>query len=430
MVMDQLAERLHGEIQKIPLIDPHSHIDPHRPAARDLDDLLGYHYYTELAHSAGMDQGPLRSEVPAEERARAIARHLPAIENTVQYSWLLEIARDLFSFPHDRIDASNLDELWRLADRRLNAESWERDLLARSNVEKVFLTNNFDDPLEGFDVERYVPCLRLDDLVFRLGDPAVAERLRQSSGKDAGNAAGLREALAALFERFVSRKARACAISLPPEFAPEPIDAGRADQVLRRILSGAAIGADDEAAAAKHVFWTLAELACDHGLPFDLMIGVSRNVYPGGVHQGRDLFNRLTSLLQYRRLFNAFPRVVFPVSVLASDSNQELVAYSWIFPNVVAHGHWWYSNVPAFIEPDLRARLHAVPRTKQIGYYSDAYKLEFILPKFNMYRRILARVLASDFVVERRWSEDRAVALARDVLRGNVERVFYSRGAS
>ena len=37
-----------------PIFDPHSHIDPHRPAARNLDEVLGYHYYTELAHSAGM----------------------------------------------------------------------------------------------------------------------------------------------------------------------------------------------------------------------------------------------------------------------------------------------------------------------------------------------------------------------------------------
>ena len=39
-----------------------------------------------------------------------------------------------------------------------------------------------------------------------------------------------------------------------------------------------------------------------------------------------------------------------------------------------------------------------MPKTKQIGYYSDAYKLEFVLPKYDMYRRILADVLADEFV--------------------------------
>jgi glucuronate isomerase len=154
------------------------------------------------------------------------------------------------------------------------------------------------------------------------------------------------------------------------------------------------------------------------------MIGVNRRVYPTGVFQGQDLFDQRVSLIQYKDLFNAFPQVTFPVSVLAQASNQELVSYSWIFPNVVTNAHWWYSNIPAYIELDTKARLQAVPRSKQIGYYSDMYKLEFAWPKFSMYRQCLARVLAQDFVVSRRWSEDEALALGRQVLRGNVESIF------
>jgi hypothetical protein len=130
------------------------------------------------------------------------------------------------------------------------------------------------------------------------------------------------------------------------------------------------------------------------------------------------------SLIQYRALFNAFPRVTFPISVLASVTNQELVSYAWIFPNLVTNGHWWYSNTPAFITRDAAARLEAVPQTKQVGYSSDAYKLEFVAPKLGMYRKCLAEVLASTFVEGRGWSEERAVALGRRVLRGNVESIF------
>ena len=69
-------------------------------------------------------------------------------------------------------------------------------------------------------------------------------------------------------------------------------------------------------------------------------------------------------------------------------------------------------------------RLEGVPGTKIVGYYSDMYKLEFALPKFRMYRHMLARVLASEYVEARRWSEAEAVALGRQVLRGNVETIF------
>jgi glucuronate isomerase len=168
----------------------------------------------------------------------------------------------------------------------------------------------------------------------------------------------------------------------------------------------------------------LAEHCREFGLPFDLMIGVNRRVYRTGVHQGQDLFDQRTSLVQYAELFNAFPEVTFCISVLTHVQNQELASYSWIFPNVVTSGHWWYSNVPVYVEADTRARLQAVPKTKQIGYYSDMYKLEFGLPKYNMYRGILARVLADDFVRPGVTDEAGALALARLLLRDNARRIF------
>ncbi len=172
------------------------------------------------------------------------------------------------------------------------------------------------------------------------------------------------------------------------------------------------------------MFWTLAELCDEYGLPFDLMIGVNRGVYAGGVYQGQDLYDSRVSLIQYRELFNSFPNVKFPISVLASVTNQELVSYAWIFPNVVTNGHWWYSNTPSFIARDAAARLEAVPQTKQIAYYSDAYKLEFVWPKFDMYRQILAGILADQFVGQRGWNEQRAIELGRRVLRDNVDELF------
>ena len=81
-------------------------------------------------------------------------------------------------------------------------------------------------------------------------------------------------------------------------------------------------------------------------------------------------------------------------------------------------------NTPTFIEHDSAARMEAVPRTKQVGYYSDMYKLEFALPKFAMYKRVLAKVLAERFVVDRAWSETQAIALGTRVLRDNTEKIF------
>jgi glucuronate isomerase len=415
MPADQLVADLTAALDAIPLIDPHSHIDPLAPVSKSLDDILGYHYYTELAHSAGMSQEPLGKDVSPRDRVRAIVGHMDRYDNTAQYRWFVDIARTFLGFEGTKIAASDADKLFDAAQKTFAQPGWEKQVFKRTNLEKIFLTNEFDDPLEGFDTNVYVPCLRTDTLVFHLDRAETRERLFKATGVQIRDAGSLRKALASLFLHFTRKGAKACAISLPPDFEPAHYD----DEYLYEQIRH-----HDCRDIGPGVFWLIAELCRDFKLPFDLMIGVNRRVYINGVHQGQDLFDQRTSLIQYKRVFNAFPEVTFPVSVLTSAQNQELVAYSWIFPNVVPNGHWWYSNVPPYIRKDLGERLSAVPKTKLIGYYSDAYKLEFVLPKYAMYRRILANTLADDFVRPGVMSEAEAVALGTRLLRDNVRETF------
>ena len=115
--------------------------------------------------------------------------------------------------------------------------------------------------------------------------------------------------------------------------------------------------------------------------------------------------------------------MTFTVSYLSPTMAHELLTYTWIFRNVRASGHWWYTNIPGYIEPDLRCRIEALPRTKLLGYYSDAYYVEFTLPKFNMYRRCLSRVLAGQ-IETKRLGESEALAVATCLLRDNPKEIF------
>ncbi|MEX2137968.1 MAG: glucuronate isomerase [Pirellulales bacterium] len=421
-----LRKRLFDELDALVLIDPHTHINALQPASQTLADVLGYHYYTELAHSAGMRREWIEQPgLSPKDKVGRLVEGLGPIENTIQYSWLIEMLREFFGFTDERLTKENWEAVYDSAATTMQSPVWASTVMRQSNLEAVFLTNDFDDRLDGFDTRTYIPCLRTDDLVFHLAKPAVRERLEQASGVTVRDAISLRNAVGRLFEHFTRKNCRACAISLPPDFSPQAIDPTTADAAVQAALRGGdEFQAHHQRELSHYVFWSLAEFCADFKLPFDLMIGVNRSVYPGGVYQGQDLYDSRVSLIQYRELFNAFPQVTFPISVLASVTNQELTSYAWIFPNVVTNGHWWYSNTPTFIEHDCAARLEAVPRTKQIGYYSDMYKLEFALPKFRMYKRILAKLLAERYCIDRHWSEERAVQFGRQVLRDNVERVF------
>ena len=219
----QLRQRLFDALDSLVLIDPHTHIDPHQPAGRTLTDILGYHYYTELIHSAGVPRKDVEAPGDPKERFGRLVEGLGPLENTIQYSWLIELAQSHFGFQSDRITPANWEPLYDEAARRMAAPDWPQQVLKRSKIEALFLTNDFDDPLTGFDTKTYVPCLRTDDLVFHLDKPAVRERLERASGVSVSDPGSLRDAIGRLFEHFVKKGARACAISLPPDFAPRPV---------------------------------------------------------------------------------------------------------------------------------------------------------------------------------------------------------------
>src|SRR6478672_662433 len=103
MPADSLVADLNSALSNVPLIDPHSHIDPLAPVAKSLDDILGYHYYTELAHSAGMSQTLIAKDVSPRERVRAIVQFMDRYDNTAQYGWFLDIARTFLGYSSQRI---------------------------------------------------------------------------------------------------------------------------------------------------------------------------------------------------------------------------------------------------------------------------------------------------------------------------------------
>ena len=207
---DQLRHRLFTELDAIRLIDPHSHIEPKSAASKTLADILGYHYYTELAHSAGMPREDIEEpNLDPKEKVRRLVERIEPLRNTVQYSWLLELAREFFDFPAEaELTTSQLGNAVRHRRRKMAEPNWEQQVLDRTKLDAVFLTNNFDDPLTGFDTKRYVPCLRTDDLVFHLGKPEVRQRLEKATDTDVHDAKSLRSAIGRLFMNFTAKGAR------------------------------------------------------------------------------------------------------------------------------------------------------------------------------------------------------------------------------
>ena len=289
----QLADRLFHELEAIPLIDPHTHINPHAPASKTLADIMGYHYYTELAHSAGMPRAQIEGPgLGPKEKVRRLVEWLGPLDNTIQVSWLMEMCGAFFDFHEDRITPDNWEALYDAAAPKMAAPDWESQVLDKSRLEQVFLTNDFDDPLTGFDTPATFPaCGPTTWSSTWPSRPSASGWPRRPESKP-GRRAQLGEAIGKLFEHFTKRGARRLRDFAAARFRADARSSDHAvDPILKKHRSEARTAADEQETLSRFVFWTLAEQCAERRLPFDLMIGVNRGVYEDGVYQGQDLFD-------------------------------------------------------------------------------------------------------------------------------------------
>ncbi len=425
-----LVQQLYREIDALPIVDIHTHVQWKTGSAANIGELLSYHYYTELTNAADYEEEPLPFDDPY-ELMRRIYPKLAFIRNTVQYDWLMTISREFLGI---EAAAWELDGNWpaifRTSEEVMGRPEWTSELIDQADIARVFLTNQYDDDLEGLDPTFYTPCLRTEPFVLGMDRPAEREGLERFLGRPLRTTDDLDAVIAKTFDKFMRHGMGYAAISSPSGFQTRAVASEDAQRLLTRAVEGGAWDAADREAWGAYAMNRICEACRRYMRPFHLMIGVSREVYPRGVPSGRDLFDSVNSMAGYDYLLNTYWDVDFPTAVLADTSGLELTAASWIRHNVYPSGHWWYANQPTDIEREIRRRLDTVPGNKTIGYFSDAYYLEFILPKFRMYRFELAVALAER--MERSlihpnmepFTMDDALFLAEDLLINNPTEIM------
>ena len=94
----ELRQRLYGELSSLEILDPHTHIHALDPASHTLADILGYHYYTELAHSSGMPRQDIEEPgLDPKEKVGRLIENMAPIDNTIQSSWFVDMAQSFFA---------------------------------------------------------------------------------------------------------------------------------------------------------------------------------------------------------------------------------------------------------------------------------------------------------------------------------------------
>jgi glucuronate isomerase len=420
-----LVRELYEEFNSLPIMDIHTHVNWKTGTARNIGEILSYHYYTELTNSADYDGQPLPLDNPYELMRRVYPR-LAYIRNTVQYDWLMTISREFLDVGAEEWE---IDDNWEaIFDRSVDVmgrPEWTEELIAQADITRVFLTNQYDEDLEGLDQSFYAPCLRTEPFVLWMDRAGDRDGLGRFLGRPVRTVADFQAAIDRTFDKFVAHGMGYAAMSIPSGFTTGFVGNEDAQRLLDRAVERGPWDTAEREAWGRFAMNRICDACRASGRPFHLMIGVTRDAYKQGVPMGQDLFDSVNSMAGYTYMLNEYPDVKFPTAVLSDTSGLELNAAAWIRHNVYPSGHWWYSNQPTDIGREIRRRIDTVPANKIIGYFSDAYYLDFILPKFRMYKFELASALAER--IERSlvhpnmeaFGIDDALYLAEDMLVNN-----------
>jgi hypothetical protein len=118
---------------------------------------------------------------------------------------------------------------------------------------------------------------------------------------------------------------------------------------------------------------------------------------------------------QVAEMIGRHPKLRFQCFLSSRHANQSLCTLARELPNFSLAGYWWHNFFPDIMRQVIAERLDMVPANKQIGFFSDAYCVEWTYAKLVLVRKQLARVLA-DKVGQGQYTREEALGIARAIL--------------
>jgi hypothetical protein len=122
---------------------------------------------------------------------------------------------------------------------------------------------------------------------------------------------------------------------------------------------------------------------------------------------------------QLATMVGRHPRLQFQCYLSSAHANQAMCTLCRELPNLSLAGYWWHNFFPPIMARVIGERLDMLPLNRQVGFFSDAYCIEWTWAKAGMVRRVLAEVLTQKIQLGQ-YDADMALDIARDLLGGTM----------
>jgi len=432
MSHDTLSLELFDDLRAVPLLDAHTHLVEGKLGARGLHDILLYHMGVSDLYAAGCPSGARLTQYPgwptreeAAARLREAIPFLPYVRNT-SIAWGIRIIlKDLYGWS-DPVTAANWERVDALIRERADDRAWHREIMRRANIRR-FTTelarreSGQDDDILCYSLEWafFTRCQwgEFDTALYELercwgkspesSTPIGPER-RPATERVIRSLDDVRAAMAHYVERIPYDQILSLATHISTDLDLRPVTEGAMAGALARREQAGPLERDIYASYIQEAFLTALEKRAPR-IVFQFSFGAEPLPF--------ETASRLSqkSIAQLAEMISRHPELRFQCFLASRHANQSLCTLCRELPNLSLAGYWWHNFFPSVMRQVMEERLDMLPTNKQIGFFSDAYSIEWSYAKAKMVGAQLAVVLAHK-VAQGQYTRSDAREIARAIL--------------
>ena len=431
--MNRLVEELCDELAQVPVIDVHTHLVGGRLGARGLHDIVLYHMAASDLYAAGCPTGARLTEYPgwptkdeAHARIREALPYFKYVRNT-SISWGIRmILADLYDW-RDPIDEHNWQKLDDIIRQRADDRAWHRDILRRLNIRRSGTElsrrggGEDDDALQYalewamFTRSRWGEYdTALYELEYTWGKPpgvapTISAGARPPAERTVQSLADVHDAIEHYVNVIPYDQVLSTATTVSSDLDYRLVSDAEMEAAMARRNQASPAERDAYASYITEAFLTALEKKAGDRTVFQFAFGAEVLPYETGSRLSQKVIG------QFAEIIARHPNLRFQCFLASRHANQALCTLCRELPNLSLVGCWWHNFFPSIIRQVLAERLEMLPVNKQIGFFSDAYCLEWVYGKMMIVRRCLAEVLA-DKIQQGQYTRADAITIAHEIL--------------
>jgi glucuronate isomerase len=446
MTNETLYRDISGDLRSVPLLDAHTHLVDGKLGARGLHDILLYHMGVSDLYSAGCPSGERLTEYPgwpsvteAHQRIKEALPYLKHVRNTT-ISWGIRlILEDLYDWK-EPLTAENWQRLDDIIRERADDRAWQREIVRRTNIQRYCTEHARRESGTDQDILQYAlewafftRCQwgEFDTALYEVErcwgkTPASPSPIGAGGRPATERSVKILDDVHAAVNHYVENIPYDQILSTATHISTDiDLRVVSRDEMSAALLRRSQAGPKERDVYASYIneAYLQALEARNANIIFQFSLGAEPLPFETASRLSQQTIKQLGEMI------SRHPRIRFQCFLASRHANQALCTMCRELPNFSLSGYWWLNFFPSVIRQIMEERLDMLPLNKQVGFFSDAYCLDWTYGKSRIVLNQLALVLA-DKVAMGQYTRQDALRMARTILYETPQELLGMRPAA